>query len=33
VRGALMRLQRATDKLKKLFHEPNVAYILVDCRV
>jgi len=28
VRGALMRLQRSTDKLKRLFHETHVAYIL-----
>ena len=33
VRGALRRLQRSTEKLKKLFHEPNVAYILDECRV
>ena len=33
VRGALFRLQRSTEKLKRLFHEPNVAYILDDCRV
>ena len=25
VRGALMRLQRLTNKLKQLFHEPNVT--------
>ena len=30
VRGALMRLQRSTDKLKRLFHETHVAYILED---
>lgn len=33
VRGALLRLQRSTAKLKKLFHEPNVAYILGEYRV
>lgn len=33
VRDALMRLQRSTEKLKKLFHGPNVAYILTDCRM
>jgi transposase len=33
VRSALIRLQRSTDKLRKLFHEPNVTYILDECRV
>ena len=27
VRGALMRLQRSTDKLKRLFRETHVAYV------
>lgn len=30
VRGALMHLQRSTDKLKRLFYEAHVAYILKD---
>ena len=30
VRGSLMRLQRSTDKVKRLFHETHVAYILKD---
>lgn len=33
VRGALRRLQRSTEKRKKLFHEPSVVSILADCRV
>jgi transposase len=31
--GALIRLQGSTDKLKKLFHEPNATYILDECCV
>lgn len=33
VRGALARLQRSKEKLTKLFHELNVAYIVANCRV
>lgn len=33
VRGVLHGFQRSTEKLKKLFHELNLACILDDCRV
>ena len=31
-RETLRRLQCSTDKLNKLSHEPNVAYLVGDCR-
>jgi hypothetical protein len=32
-RNAIEQIIGSADKLKKIFNEPNVAYILADCRV